>query len=187
MKNKKILKTLGVSGILLLTGATLFSCGGSKEASINGVYSLQEYERQVSDWGTDWIVTNDYNLTTYDNNVYELRVSKTACGTADQATRGEQLTVYYGKYSSTANEATEGALDLSLDKADRVIYYQHAQLGVYFGGTYYLDSAATNWSEEIAESSGFATAKDFYDAKAAAFTVSVNPSDGSMLATPVKA
>ena len=186
---KKFLKAGVLTVAVAMIVATMFlfaGCGGSAE--ISGVYSMQTYRRDISDFGTDWIMQADYNLIVFSDNTYILQHSVASSGTTDQASRGENITIYYGTYTSSVSaDLGEGYTDFTLNKATRVIYYQHLQMGQYFGGEYYADTAAAEWSEETAEMTGAESAEAYLEKMAKGFTLSVNDATALITAVPVEA
>lgn len=187
---KKFLKAgIIATAIAAVLAIGVLFAGCSNNVTVDGIYSFQSYRRdQNTDYGTDWIWQTDYNLVLNSDSTYILQKSEAASGTTDQNSRGERLTVYIGTYATADNtDLGEGYLDITLEKATRVIYSQKLQAGLYFGGEYIADSAATEWSEELAEMSGYESAAAFLEATAKGFSITVNTLNGLMNAEPTAA
>lgn len=174
---KKIVKLIAL--VLALASLTMVITGCGTKTGEAVVFTGQEYERQISDYGTDWVFTKATTLTVFPDNTYMLTVVNNAVGYQDIAGRGDNTTVYFGKYTSAENaELGEGFVDYVLEPATRVTYHQHMQMGLYFGGEYVLDSAAKDWSEELIEATGYESAAAFLEAKAQGFTITVETAKG---------
>lgn len=175
---KKIIRLTAIIMTLTTQSLSLAACGGAKTGEAV-VFTAQEFNRDISDYGTDWIYAANQTLTVFPDNTYMLAVTVSGVRYQDIAGRGDQTTVYYGKCTSAVSaELGEGYTDYTLEKATRVTYHQHMQMGMYFGGEYILDSTAKEWSDELAEASGYADAAAFLADKAVGFTVTVDPATG---------
>lgn len=173
---KKILKT-GVM-VAMLVGAlcatALLAACSNEAVTVNAVYSMQEYSRDTNpQMNTDWIVYDDYDLIVNSDNTYILIYSHAGCDYANQSPKGEQVTAYYGTYSS-ADGNEEGQLIYTLEKATRVIYYQHLQFGQYFGGQYYADTAFETWSDTLVTMTECGSGAEYLEVMAKSFTVTVD-------------
>ncbi len=172
---KKMLKPLSLLMAVLMMVTTLTACSGKNVTADATVYAMQSYEREISDYGTDWIFEDDYTLLVFSDNTYILTLSRSGVGYADIAGRGEQRTTYYGTYTSAENTSLgEGFMDFTLEKATRVTYSQKLQMGLYFGGEYSIDSSAKEWTEEIVDASGYESAEAFMNEKATGFKITVD-------------
>lgn len=157
-----------------LSSVLLFAACSGETVTVNAVYSMQEYSRDTNpQMNTDWIVYDDYDLIINSDNTYILTYSHAGCDYANQSSKGEQVTTYYGTYSSTTG-SEDGQMIYTLEKATRVIYYQHLQFGQYFGGQYYADTAFETWSETLVTMTECESGAEYLEVMAKSFTVTVD-------------
>lgn len=161
---KKLLMFLALTLIFVISAVSFVACGASKE--IVNVYSYQTHAH-TQERGTDWMLTYDYTVTLFSDNTYELSYKYSGQNTNDQKACGEQHLLTYGTYTIAddpealdAEDNIDGVI-ITLNTADHVIYYQHERLGKYFGGEYYFDSAVTEWTDALAESTSCDTKDEF--------------------------
>jgi len=172
---KKFFMFLALTLIVVISAVSFAACG-SKEKEMTGIYSYQTHAH-LQERGTDWMVTYDYTVKLYDDNTYELTYKYTGQNTKDQRTTGEQHTLSYGTYTIVDDtevvddDGNVNGVVITLSAATRVIHYQRERLGKYFGGEYYADTATTEWTDAIKESSACDTAEEFLAEKGAGCTI----------------
>jgi len=176
---KKLPMFLARTLIFVISAGSFVACGASKE-TVN-VYSYQTHAH-TQERGTDWMLTYDYTVTLFSDNTYEFSYKYSGQNTKDQKACGEQHLLTYGTYTIAddpevldAEDNIDGVI-ITLSTADHVIYYQHLRLGKYFGGEYYFDSAVTEWTDALAESTSCDTKDEFVAEKNAGGVIKANKS-----------